>query len=661
MTCDGCWLIILIAMKLKSYLFLWVFPAVAMPMAGVVLFIMAHNEKILRHDIDREIFSSLNSIATALNNRLHTEQDLLQGLANVPAIRQFVPMLARLDRGLMDPEYFGKADNLSRILEIFQSVRLSLNTVRILDAAGNTCIMVHSGRRVPALLESLADVPYVEEAPDDEVFQRALGDIAPGSISAIMLPDGYYGSSGLVGNVPVLNMITPLVYQGRVAGYVTIDAPVLQINRILDVAQRPYGGELVMSELDSAEPGREGLVLYDDREGFTLLSAYAETAGRKAPVPLHTDVAYPGTTGVMKDPDGSSMIYYQEIMPYPNSLIVWVIGLRVDLDSAISTFFSRNIYILYAVLAALLVSLLLAQAVAVQIASPIRKLAARMAAYRHGNATRQIKVQGPDELRQADEAFNSMINNLDAAEKERDKAEFAMLQSAKLASIGQMAAGIGHEINNPLSNILSLTKLVERRLDDSDEVVRQDVRAIREEAERVSRIVTAILNFGRQSHPIRTCFEAKPWLLETLELVDTEAAKRHITVQAEINEDSVLEGDRSLLQQVLVNLLMNALQASPEGGTVRVVLGKSGKHARLSVSDQGPGIVPEVAGKIFDPFFTTKPEGQGSGLGLSISLGIVQHHNGTLEINNNPDGGVTATISLPLGSEEPQSGQSGHQ
>ena len=645
-------------MKLKNNLFLWIFPAIAIPMAGLVLFIMAHNENILRHDIDREIFSSLNSIATALNGRLHTEQDLLQGLVNVPAVRQFVPVLARLEKGVMDPGYTGRLDNLNRFLEIFQSVRQSLNTVRILDTAGNTHIMVRSGLRVPALLETLGDVPYVQEAPDDQGFLRVLGDLAPGSIGVVILPDGYYDSTGLAGNVPVLNLITPLDYQGEVVGYLTIDAPVPQINRILNVAQRPYGGELVITEMDSALPGREGLVLYDDREGLTLVSAYAETAGHEAPASLYTDATYTGTAGIVKDPGGSSMIYYQEIMPYPNSLAVWVIGLRVDLDSAVSSFFKRNIFILYAVLIALLVSLLLAQTGAVQIASPIRKLAASMASYRHGDAASEIKVQGPDELRQAGEAFNSMVNNLEVAEKKRDKAEFAMLQSAKLASIGQMAAGIGHEINNPLSNILSLTKLVERRLDDCDEVVRQDVRAIREEAERVSRIVTAILNFGRQSHPVRTIFDAKQWLHETLELVDTEAAKRHVAVQVEINDTCALEGDRDLLQQSLVNLLMNALHASPEGGMVKVVLSNSGEHLRLSVSDEGPGIAPEMAGNVFDPFFTTKPEGEGSGLGLSISLGIVQHHNGTLELNNNPDGGATATMTLPLGSDNLQTGQS---
>lgn len=631
-------------MKLKTNLFFWIFPAIAVPVAGLVLFTMAQNEKLLRQDIDREIFSSLNSIAVALNNRLHVEQDILQGLVNVPVVRQFVPVLARLDAGQLDADYPGRAERLNRFLEVFQSVRLSLNTVRVLDTAGNTHIMVRSGHRVPALLETLGDVPYVEEVVDDAGFQQALGEIAPGDIGVIQLPEVYYESSGLIGIAPVMNMITPLVYQGRVAGYFTIDAPVPQLNRILGVAQRPYGGELVITELDSLLPGRDGLVLFDDREGIDLLSAYADTAAR------YTDVAYSTPTGIVKDPDGLSMIYYHEMLPYPGSLTMWVIGLRVDLDSAVSPFFRRNLTILSGVVIALLLSLLLAQAGAVQIASPIRKLAAGMASYRRGSAARPIEVQGPDELRQAGDAFNHMVENLEAAENQRDEAEFAMLQSAKLASIGQMAAGIGHEINNPLSNILSLTKLVERRLSGPDEVVRQDVRAIREEAERVSRIVNAILNFGRQSHPVRARFDAGPWLQETLELVETEAAKRHVTMQTGIGSGSVLEGDRDLLQQALVNLLLNALHASPEGGTVRVAMSTTGDRLTLSVADQGPGIAPEVAGNVFDPFFTTRPVGQGSGLGLSISLGIVQHHNGTLELRNNPAGGATATITLPVGS-----------
>jgi len=636
-------------MKLKTNLFFWIFPALAIPMAGLALFTMAHNEKLFRQDINREIFISLNSIAVALNKRLHTEQDIIQGLANVPAVRQFVPLLAQVDAGHQAPGYPERAEQLNRFLEIFQSVRQSLNTVRVLDTAGNTLVMIRSGHRIPAMLETLGDIPYVEEAPDDGLFRKALGDIRPDDVGVVVLPEDYYASSGLAGNVPVMNTVMPLVYQGRVAGYLTIDAPVPQFDRILAVAQRPYNGELVIAEQDSTLPARAGLVLYDDREGITLLSAYTDRAGQEVAESRFTDIRFPDPTGVVEDPDGSSLIYYYEMMPYPGSLLTWVIGLRVNLDAVVAPFFKRNMVLLSGVVIALLVSLLLAQAGAIQIASPIRKLAANLASYKHGISAVPFKVQGPDEVRLAGEAFNLMVKNLQTAEKDRDEAEFAMLQSAKLASIGQMAAGIGHEINNPLSNILSLTKLLERRLPESDVEVRQDVRAIKEEAERVSRIVNAILNFGRQSHPVRASFDTGPWLLETLELVETEAAKRHISVQTEIGNNTVLEGDRDLLQQALVNLLLNALHASPEGGTVRVAAGLSGQFLQLSVADQGAGIAPEVAGNVFDPFFTTRPEGQGSGLGLSISLGIVQHHGGTLELKNNPEGGATATMLLPVG------------
>ncbi|HYQ72442.1 MAG TPA: ATP-binding protein [Gammaproteobacteria bacterium] len=637
-------------MKLKTNLFLWIFPALAVPMAGLVLLTTAHNEKLFRQNINRGLFSSLNSVAVALNNRLHVEQDIIRGLANVPAVRQFIPVLAQLDVGRPVPDYAERREQLNRYLETFQSVRLSLNTVRVLDAAGNTLVMVRAGRRIPATLETLAEIAYVEEAPDAAGFLQALRDIGPDNVGAVVLPEGYYSGSGLDGYVPVMNTATPLVQGGKVVGYFTIDAPVPQLNRILDVAQRPYDGELLIVEQDSAVPGREGLVLYDDRAGIGLLSAYADAAGREAALSRFADTVYPGPTGIVQDPDGASQVYYLEMLPYPGSLSTWVIGLRVDLDAVVAPFFQRNFVILSGVAVALLLSLQLARAGAVQIASPIRKLAASMASYQRGMAARPVRVQGPDELRQAGEAFNLMISNLDAAEKERDAAESAMLQSAKLASIGQMAAGIGHEINNPLSNILSLTKLVERRISGADEVIRQDVSAIREEAERVSRIVNAILNFGRQSHPVRTRFETRPWLRETLELVEAEAAKRHITVESGTCEDIVLEGDRDLLQQTLVNLLLNALHASPEGGTVRVAAAVSGDCLSVSVADAGPGIAPEVAGNVFDPFFTTRPEGEGSGLGLSISLGIVQHHNGTLVLENNPEGGATATVTLPLGS-----------
>ena len=636
-------------MKLKTNLFLWLFPAIAIPMAGFVLIAMAQSEKVYLQDINREIFSSLNGIAVALNRRLLIEQDLIRGLSSVPAVREFIPVLEQLETGRLHPEYIEKTESINRFLEIFQSVRTSLNAVRILDSAGNVLVKVRSGKRIPAMLEVLGDLPYIEQEPGDEVFRQALEELNPASPGVIVLPDDYYNGSGFVGDIPVMNTIIPLRHHARIVGYFTVDAPLLQVNQILNVAQRPYNSELFIAEQNLSLPGRDSLMLYDDRTGITLTSGYTETVAQQSRQSSLSRNLFGGGAGIADAPDGSSLIYYHEMMPYPDSLTSWIIGFRINRDAIDAPFFKRDIVVLAGGAIALLVSLLLAQIGALQIAAPVRKLTGNLASYARRREAMPAQIQGPDELREAGEAFNKMVHNLEAAEKQRDSAELAMLRSAKLASLGQMAAGIGHEINNPLGNILSLTKLVERRLQESDEGIRQDVRGIREEAERVSRIVKAILNFGRQSQPVRECIDVRPWVHDTLGLINTVAVERNINVIAEIDGDSVIEGDRDLLQQALINLLLNALQAGPVGSTIKVKVMQSGSELRLTVRDQGPGIAPEVSGNVFDPFFTTKPEGQGSGLGLSISLGIVQHHGGTLEVGNHPDGGVIATIILPAG------------
>jgi two-component system NtrC family sensor kinase len=221
-----------------------------------------------------------------------------------------------------------------------------------------------------------------------------------------------------------------------------------------------------------------------------------------------------------------------------------------------------------------------------------------------------------------------------------------MMQSAKLVSIGQMAAGIGHEINNPLGNILSLTKLIEREIPEDETRLRKDVQKVRDEADRVSRIVKGILNFARQVPPEKIRFEVKPWLQETIDLVQKDIASNDVSINLNANDGILLDGDRDLLQQAMINLINNAIYASPENSEITVSAMVGDSVLQLIVEDRGSGIAAKQMDNIFDPFFTTKPIGHGSGLGLSICLGIVERHNGTLELVNRKDGGVRAIISL---------------
>ena len=218
-----------------------------------------------------------------------------------------------------------------------------------------------------------------------------------------------------------------------------------------------------------------------------------------------------------------------------------------------------------------------------------------------------------------------------------------------------MAAGIGHEINNPLNNILSYSKLLTRNLEQmatldttAREQLLDDLQALREETLRASEIVKGILNFARQVPPRYSRFQVQPWLEKTLKIVHQAARSRQVNLLLENDYAGELEGDRGQLQQALVNLLLNAIQASPANTTVSLTTHAADGRLIIKVCDEGTGISESSLDNIFDPFFTTKPEGEGSGLGLSISLGIVERHQGHLDIRNNPQRGVTARLSIPL-------------
>ncbi|MEJ2554558.1 MAG: HAMP domain-containing sensor histidine kinase, partial [Gammaproteobacteria bacterium] len=176
-----------------------------------------------------------------------------------------------------------------------------------------------------------------------------------------------------------------------------------------------------------------------------------------------------------------------------------------------------------------------------------------------------------------------------------------------------------------------------------------DLNSLNEEAHRASEIIKGILNFARQLPPQYTRIHVPSWVDESIALVSQEAKRRGIQIDTETDDGLIIEGDARQLQQVLVNLLLNAIQASDRGDHVVVKARQhDASHAMLCVCDEGSGVESAVMEKLFDPFFTTKPIGQGSGLGLSVSLGIVEHHGGKITAENNERGGLTVNVILPL-------------
>ncbi len=240
----------------------------------------------------------------------------------------------------------------------------------------------------------------------------------------------------------------------------------------------------------------------------------------------------------------------------------------------------------------------------------------------------------------------------------RVKSDRAVARAEKLAAVGRLAAGVVHEINNPLATIAACAESLETRIHegafaDSPDVedLKEYLGLIRDEAFRCKQITNGLLDFSRLRAGNRVPVNLADTIKMTARLVTHQQRGDNIQIQVETMKDlpEVL-GDEGQLQQAIVALATNAIDAMPDGGTLILRAAQSGAHVLVQISDTGVGITPENLTKIFDPFFTTKDVGRGTGLGLAVCYGIVSEHGGRLDVRSTEDVGTTFTISLPKAS-----------
>lgn len=226
--------------------------------------------------------------------------------------------------------------------------------------------------------------------------------------------------------------------------------------------------------------------------------------------------------------------------------------------------------------------------------------------------------------------------------------EEQLVQREKLASLGMMAAGVAHEVNTPLTGISSYTQILQKKL-SADEEAKQLLEKVERQTFRASRIINNLLNFSRQGAAETAEFDFNEMIRDSISLLDSQLRATHVRVATDFAPDlSLMYGDRGRLQQVIINLLLNARDSMPGGGEISVSTRNDDSSIVCAVSDTGKGMSKEIQGRIYDPFFTTKEIGQGSGLGLSVSYGIIQDHFGSIVVESEEDGGTTFIITLPV-------------
>lgn len=318
-------------------------------------------------------------------------------------------------------------------------------------------------------------------------------------------------------------------------------------------------------------------------------------------------------------------------------------------------------------LSILLIAVATACLVAGRLLKPIRELVMGTGQVMKGNLAYRVPIVEKDEIGDLAQSFNAMAQEIQehrehleqmmqAKTAELKRAQDSLLQSEKLASIGLLAAGVAHELNNPLTSILMNVNLLMEEADEQSELYRE-LRRISDDTVRCKRIIDDLRDFSRRHElEIRSC-DLNEIVAKAVGLVLHQVKHAGITMKPPQYEPlPLISCDAGRLQQVLMNVLVNAIQAMPGGGSLAVRTGRRDRFVEIAVEDTGMGIPSDAIGKIFDPFFTTKSDG--TGLGLSIVYRIIEEHGGRVEIQSSTreaggaggkTSGTTVRLLLPLG------------
>lgn len=340
---------------------------------------------------------------------------------------------------------------------------------------------------------------------------------------------------------------------------------------------------------------------------------------------------------------------------------------------------AQNKMIIFALIAFLVIAVTISISINRYVTRPVRVLVEGTKKIAEGDLSYSILLKSADEIGELASSFNQMTSDLKKADeklvdwgktlehkvqlrtKELRDAENQLFQSEKLASLGKLAAGVAHEINSPLTGVLTYSSLLLKEKKDGDPE-REDLEVIVNETNRCKKIVKGLLDFARQTEPDKASSDINEIIDKSLDLISHQASMQNIKIEKKIKPDiPAIMIDRGQIQQVFINILLNAIEAMPQGGTLTVSSGIQDQMLAVGFADTGAGIAEENLRKIFDPFFTTKKQGRGTGLGLSVSYGIIERHRGRLEVKSKVGKGTTFTVKLPIKEGVSEIGKRGNQ
>jgi len=494
-----------------------------------------------------------------------------------------------------------------------------------------------------------------------------------------------------LGTKLIISLVAVTVLTMAVHGYLSIDQDRENIERELTVGMRGFSRVLqaglrhtITEELDFKEMQRfiDAAAPRGNIHGVIVYNLSGDPVAHSASIRYGTDFPELDPTPIKKlDPrpvlqsgkgidgyvrDYKTLLYYR-IEPITNSnnqLIGAFVLARQGYGPFATIERRRNRILMTATVLVVLLSLLILILVRRSVTRPINQLIRRIKEMSQGKREEGIEIKGRDEVASLAREFNLMCQRLQESharlvdeQQEKLKLEHELRHSERLASVGRLAAGLAHEIGTPLSIIGGRSEYLLRR-PRSPEELKDNLDVIRSQSDRIAAIVRQLLEFSRRREPVFRPIDLLALLDNVKYLLTHQLQEKDIRVEMEgLGDLPKISADPELLQQVFINLYSNSLHALGLGGVIKInaeITDRGPKASsppshwlRISFEDNGAGITPEHIGRVFDPFFTTKDIGEGIGLGLSVSYGIIQEHGGDIQVKSEPDRFTCFIIYLP--------------
>lgn len=611
--------------------------------ASIAIGIMIINDNVIGQAYD-DVQSDLNTMRYFFNERIHFKMRFLEYLSYLETIRGAI---LRGDRQLI----FRKLKEVTLEVE-FDILTVTDSEGRVIVRAGNYGRFGDDVRKDTYVQKVLStgkshfgyDIIEKEDLikEGEEIAKKA-------RIRIIKTPRARKIERQLEERALVLKASTPVVHNGKIIGII-YGAKI--INNSFDLVDKFRSLLFKDEKIGNADLGTTTIFIEDIRVSTNVRQADGSRAvGTQISEEVFQEVYEKGKIWLDKAfvVNNWYLSAYGPIKDINNKIIgIMYVGILEEKYNQILK--NTAVYYLIIIVVTSIIAVMISLYLVNSVTQPAQKLIDASKEIILGNY-KKIEITSKDEMGYLGRVFNNMVDAiLERDSKLKERTEKQIVKSAKLASLGRLASGIAHEINNPLTGILTYASLLLEDFKGTEH--EEDLQVIVNEALRCRKIVKQVLDFARESKLEKEPANINDVIRQSLTMLEKLANFQNVKIITELAADlPVLNLDVTQMRSVINNLAINAADAMPHGGTltIRTWHHRDKNQVVVEVTDTGVGIAEENIGKVYDPFFTTKEVGKGTGLGLAVTYGIVNRHNGSIEIKSKVGEGTTFTINLPVG------------